>query len=918
MQKLFIFYSISILCGLSSHLLRAAAPPAPPVVLTVGEGFENPSGFHDHRPDFSWQLPAGITRQTAYAIRVASLAELLADTTADLWRSGKVITDQSIHIPYGGKPLASRQKIYWQVRYWDAQGVASPWSAVATLELGLLENTDWKARWIALPAPKVRDTTRYGTPLFRPQYLRKDFQGSKNIRQARLYVTAKGLFEVTINGKKVGQDVLTPGWTPYRKRIETLTYDVTEMLESTDNCLGITLTKGWHSGRFGPKRRWDTIVAPPRVICQLEITDAEGNTDTIISDASWRATRQGGLRSAGLYDGEVYDENYALPGWNKPGYAATTWKPVITEPVVAHTRLVPKQHAPIREKMTLAPVRLAHTGRRTVRFDFGQNMVGVVRIKIPVQRGDTLRLRHGEILDPAGELFTRNLGSAQATDYYIARRSGMVNWQPRFTFHGFRYVEVSGFATTAMPELSWVKGIVQYSDFAMNGYFRTDHPGLNQLQSNIQWGLRGNFFDVPLDCPQRSERLGWTGDAQVFIPTSLYLAEVHAFWSAWLTSMREEQFANGGVPVVVPNFTGNFAQAGWSDACVIIPWELYFRTGDRSVLRDNYAMMQKWCDYHRSEARNHLSHMSTVGDWLQPFSQQKDERRGDTPHGLISTAFYAQSVRRTMQSAGVLGQTADSLRYQRLLDSIKQAFTAEFFTADGKIQEAYTPTQTGYLLALGFDLLPPELETTATRELVRLIGMADNHLRTGFLGTPLLAPVLDKTGNVELLYKILLRETFPSWLYTIRQGATTMWERWDGYTHDRGFAKNALSFNHYAYGAIGQWMYERTGGIAPLEAGYRKIRLAPLPDPQLKTAAAEYRSPYGRIQSSWRFEEKDFVYTVSIPSNTTAQIVVPLFARASAVFVNGKKASGKKIGNTWRIDDVASGVYRIVVQPAQQ
>ena len=855
-----------------------------PTTLSVSKGFLNPIGFYDSIPTFSWQLHTIAKKQTAYEISVASKPELLENS--DIWNSGKIISDQSVDVKYQGVPLGSRQKRYWKVRCWDEKSEVSQWSEIATIEMGLLSNNDWKAKWIKIPDPKQWDSTQHGTRLFRPQYLRNDFKLDTEVKKARLYITSKGVFQAQINGQKIGNDVLTPGWTPYHKRIETLTYDVTENLLKDKNTIGIILAEGWHSGRFGPRRRWDTVIAPPQVICQLEIEDLKGNVKTIISDKKWKASGKGPIRTAGLYDGEVYDANFEIPNWSQPNFDDSTWETVETEDINLKTQLFPKKHAPLKNKMELQPAEIIEQTDKVL-FDFGQNMVGVVQLNIPVKRGDTIKLRHGEMLDAKGVLFTKNLGSAKSIDYYIAKEDKVVTWQPTFTFHGFRYVELSGFNSAFKPKKSWVKGLVQYSDFEMQGEFKSSHPKLNQLHSNIQWGLRGNFFDVPLDCPQRSERLGWTGDAQVFIPTSLYLSDTHAFWSAWLTSMREEQFSNGGIPVVVPNFTGKFAQAGWSDACTIVPWELYFRTGDKGVLKDNYKMMKSWCSYHTSEATNYISHMSTVGDWLQPYSQKKDDRRGDTPNTLISTAFYAQSVKLTMKSAEVLDKLEDVKYYKELLHKISVAFENEYFNNGGQIKQPYKPTQTGYLLALGFDILSEETASKAIHHLLKEIDATDNHLRTGFIGTPLLAPVLDKTGHTEKLFEILFKETYPSWFYSINQGATTMWERWDGYTHDKGFANRALSFNHYVYGAIGQWMYERIAGIAPLEAGYKKILFAPMPHLKLNEASGSYESQYGKITSSWKFAESDFVYDISIPANTTAKVILPLLSNKPKLTVNG-------------------------------
>ncbi|WP_136480768.1 alpha-L-rhamnosidase [Cognatitamlana onchidii] len=887
-----------------------------PEELRVSEGFQNPLGFYDVTPSFSWKLSQNIKKQTAYTIVVASKPELLPNQP-DIWNSGKVTSNQSAFVKYEGTPFKSRENVFWQVQYWDENDNPSNWSETAQIEMGLLSNTDWKAQWIKIPDPEEWETTQYGTRLFRPQYLRNDFKLDIEVKKARLYITSKGVFQAQINGQKIGNDVLTPGWTPYHKRIETLTYDVTENLQNDKNSIGIILAEGWHSGRFGPRRRWDTVIAPPQVICQLEIEDCKGNVKTIISDKNWKATRNGPIRTSGLYDGEVYDANYEMPNWSQPQFDDSAWEPVVTENIDPKTQLFPKKHPVIKNKLKLQPVKITKQNNGEVLFDFGQNMVGVVQLNLPVKKGDTIMLRHGEILDANGELFTKNLGSAKSIDYYIAKNDSIISWQPKFTFHGFRYVELSGFNSIFKPEKSWATGIVQYSDFNMKGEFETSHNKLNQLHCNIQWGLRGNFFDVPLDCPQRSERLGWTGDAQVFIPTSLYLSDTHAFWAAWLSSMREEQFANGGIPVVVPNFTGKFAQAGWSDACTIVPWELYFRTGDTSVLEENYGMMKHWCDYHSSESNNYISYMSTVGDWLQPYSQQKDDRRGDTPNTLISTAYYAQSVKLTMKAADILGLNEDKKYYEQLLDSISKAFENEYFNDEGKIKQPYKPTQTGYLLALGFDILSQETADKAIYHLLKEIEATDNHLRTGFIGTPLLAPVLDKTGNTDKLFEILFKETYPSWFYSINQGATTMWERWDGYTHDNGFADRALSFNHYAYGAIGQWMYERIAGIAPLEAGYKKILFAPMPHLKLKETSGSYKSQYGKIKSSWKFIGSDFVYNISVPPNSLAKVILPLFIKQPNLMVNGNEVKFRIHKNSLILDNLESGDYELVYYNAR-
>jgi alpha-L-rhamnosidase len=451
------------------------------------------------------------------------------------------------------------------------------------------------------------------------------------------------------------------------------------------------------------------------------------------------------------------------------------------------------------------------------------------------------------------------------------------------------------------PEANWVTGIVQHTDFQMIGEFTTSSPQLNQLQSNIEWGLKGNFLDIPTDCPQRSERLGWTGDALAFAPTSLFVADSHAFWSAWLKSVREEQFDNHGIPVVVPNEVGEIVQAGWSDAAVTIPWDVYWSTGNTRILADNYQMMTRWIQYHQSELDNGISKMWTVGDWLQPYSTRQDSRRGETDHSLISTAFYAHSLDIVARTARVLGKRDDAEYYEQLFKETKKTFQTHFFDSQGKLKVG-EQTQTSYLLAIGFDLLDQELAKKAEHHLLAQFQKTGGHLRTGFLGTPLLAPVLEKIGRLDIALELLFKETYPSWLYSVSQGATTMWERWDGFSRDKGYADKAGSLNHYAYGAIGQWLYERLAGISPLNAGYKKVRIAPIVTEHLSFAEASFQSPHGKIGSRWSLNTDSLVLEIDIPPNVEALLEVPavVFSKSSllnkrditpllgAVSINGK------------------------------
>ena len=858
--------------------------------LTVSEGLKNPIGFYSNSPTFSWKLPVDAKAQTAYSIVVASSSELLPEK-ADLWQSGKIESDQSLFVKYEGNKLASKQKVYWQVKFWDEKGLESSWSEVAHFELGLLNNSDWQAKWISVPAGQLTEIDEHGSVLFRPQYMRKQIEVPAKVKSARLYITAKGVYEAYINGQKVGADVMSPGWTPSNKSISTLTYDVTDLLQEGENTLGATVAEGWHSGRINLRSTKKTIEHTPCLLYQLEIENADG-TQTIVSDKSWKVTNEGPIRVAKIYDGETYDANFDLGKWNQNGYDDSKWLAVSEQAIADSILLLSKRYQGVKDKEILQVKTITEPVARKPIFDFGQNNVGVQLLNVPMRKGDTLTVRFAEMLNTDGTMYTDNYRSALSTDYYIAATDGVIEWRPTFTFHGYRYIELSGYAPDAKPAKDWVKAIVQYSDFENNGTFTSSHEKLNQLQSNITWGLRGNFFDIPTDCPQRDERLGWTGDAQVIAPTSVYNYDMYAFWAGYLQIVRQEQLKDGGIPYVIPNVLGENCSSGWGDVCVIVPWELYFRTGDINVLAENYETMKGWIGFYKTKAtgNNFVPKNTAFGDWLQPYSTPRENpkmtRRGDTPEDFVNTAYFARSVELTLRSAMALGLDADVKELQALHDSIKVVFENKFFDENGRTTNK-KETQTAYLLAIEFGLLSENKIPKAVEHLKRVIAECDGHLRTGFLGTPVLPFVLDQVGEIDLMYSILFKETYPSWFYSINNGATTMWERWDSYTLENGFHKDGMnSFNHYAYGAIGQWMYERIAGIKPVKPGYKEILIAPVPGEPLTSAEASYNTPYGKVSSAWKMAEGTFRLEATVPPNTTATIVVP-GDTAQSLLVNG-------------------------------
>lgn len=876
-----IFILLCVFVTSSCQNIQNFTDGSKPLHLSVGEGFVEPIGYYEKQPRFSWKLPttAAVEKQTAYQIQVSTSPNNIK--TADLWDSNKVLSSQNSWIKYQGKQLTSRQKVFWRVRFWDEKKTASDWSAISSFELGLLTNDAWQAQWIRHPETGETITINkknasFKNKLYRPQYLRKAFFSENKIKQARLYITAKGIFKAYINGQTISDDVMTPGWTDYLQRIETLTYDVTDMVNKGPNALAVTVAEGWHTGRILSLQPRD--VKPSALLAQLEIEYVNGAKKIVTTDDSWQVTLNGPIRAASNYDGETYDANYEMPGWKQADFDSSQWNDVIVEPLDPKVALTPKRHTAPTTKLVLPAkkiVEVANPQPGVVVFDMGQNMLGVPELNIPVIANQKVTVRFAEALNK-NNFYTKNLRSAKATDYYIPAKSGDTKYIPSFTFHGYRYVELSGFDQSKKPDLSWVKGLVQHSDFNVHASFNSSHGKLNKLADNIVWGLRGNFLDIPTDCPQRDERLGWTGDAQVFARPSMYMADVYGFWAAWLQTVREEQAADGRVPNFIPtkqNKHTKGASSGWGDAAVIIPWELYQLTGDKQILSENYSMMQAWIKFHQSKLNNHISSLGSFGDWLQPFTQAKERvNRGDTPTALISTAYYARSLDYASRAAKTLGFNNDAKNYAIQLEKVKQAFRARFYNEQTKVKT--TATQTSYLLPLAFNLFTDEGDIKrAQTYLLEEINNANNHLRTGFLGTPLLAPVLQQMGKSDLMYTILFNETYPSWFYSINNGATTTWERWNSYSLTEGFSKASMnSLNHYAYGAIAEWFYTGILGVQLKAPGFTKFKVAPQFNPKLNQASGKVPTINGDISVNWSITNKQLLMTLTVPSNSQAEL----------------------------------------------
>ncbi|MBC2606112.1 alpha-L-rhamnosidase [Pelagicoccus albus] len=858
MKKL-AFGSLYLCLSLSSYSQQAHS-------LTVGPFLSDPIGFHDQSPDLSWKLPEEFTAQSAYKI------EARTDGT-DL-NTGWIESNQSLFIPFPFAPLESRQSFNWRVKVKDQDGTESEWSEEASLEIGLLSKKDWHAHWIH----PHQEIDLHSEPV---AYLRRAFKLNKAIREARLYATARGVFKLKLNNKRVGQDHFANGWTPYDQRIDTLTYDVTDLLQQGENLIQAALGTGWYAGRlpFETQVRGPYGVVP-ELLLQLEIEYSDDSTTTIISDGDWQGTYQGPIKSSSFYDGEIYDAERATGDWENVQSVSN----------LGAAMLKPKPFEPIRKESLRSPISITELDPGKFSFDLGQNMVGWARIKVPAEKGKTITLRFAELLQKDGNLYTENYRTAKSTDSITPASDGIMEWEPSFTFHGFRYVEISGLPNGSAPQSDWVTGVVLQSSMDLKGDFESSNPKLNQLQSNILWGWKGNSLDIPTDCPQRDERAGWTGDAQVFAPTSLFLTHSLAFWKSWLESMRLEQDSTGVIPDIIPTARKKWRNRapGWMDAATIIPWESYLRTGDLSVLKDNYKMMKRLVSWYQNQASadGMLTDLRKgYGDWLQPFQitppdpkDRESDRKGDTDLNYLGNAFYTRSSQILANTANILGLEDEALQLSIEADSLKRSFQELYFASDGSLKLP-VETQTAYALAISFDLLPEDLQKKAGNHLARLVLEADGHLRTGFLGTPHLIPALDKIGHSELAYSILIKETYPSWFYSINQGATTMWERWNSYSHEDGFGDAGMnSFNHYAYGAIGQWMYERLAGLSPdpEHPGYKHFFIRPLTSVPLDSAAAELETPYGKASSSWQKRaDGSIILEVTVPPNSAATIIEP-------------------------------------------
>ncbi|WP_433696626.1 family 78 glycoside hydrolase catalytic domain [Nocardiopsis sp. CA-288880] len=847
-----------------SHPRKTPVGPVPEA--PTAEHHRTALGIGEPRPRLSWTVRRAAPgwRQEAYEIEVRG-------NGGRTRRSGRLAGAESVLVPWPDAPLASRERRSVRVRVWGGGLEApSPWSAPLEVEAGLLQAGDWRAGMVG-PGDGLGGDER-------PVLLRSGFTLPAPPRSARLYVTAHGAFEAEVNGVRVGDEVLAPGWTSYRSRLRYRTHDVTELLREGENVLGAHLADGWYRGRLGfHGGRRDIYGDRTGLLAQLEVECEDGSRVRSGTGPGWRCAPSP-ILSASLYDGERHDARLEQAGWSEPGFDDSGWSPAVPVERDPATLVAPLS-PPVRRTAELAPVSLAPTASGGLLVDFGQNLVGRVRLRVAGPAGTEVTVRHAEVLED-GELCTRPLRFAEATDTYVLAGTGAAEvWEPRFTYHGFRYAEVTGWPGEPGPDA--VTAVVLHTDMRPTGEFTCSDPLVERLHENVRWSMRGNFVDVPTDCPQRDERLGWTGDIQVFAPTAAFLYDCAGMLRSWLADLAAEQYPDGTVPFIVPTvhaptWTPAWPAAVWGDAAVLTPWRLYERFGDAGVLRDQYASARAWADLvaQRLEADGTWRRDRQLGDWLDPAAPPEDPFRSLTDPSLVATAYAAHTLRTMAGTAGVLGEDADRERYERLAARAREGFGAAYSPGGGRLT---SDTQTAYALALCFDLLPEgPARAAAADRLAELVAAGGYRIATGFAGTPLVCDALSRHGHTATAYRLLLQRESPSWLYPVLMGATTVWERWDSMLPDGSVNPGEMtSFNHYALGAVADWLHRTVAGLAPGAPGYRRIRVAPRPGGGLERAGASHETPYGTASVHWRRDGDRLRVAAVVPPGATAVVDLP-------------------------------------------
>ncbi len=875
----------------------------------------NPLGIDVAAPQFSWVVNHCKRGQfqSAYHVLVASSRGNLDADNGDKWDSGKVASGQSINVLYEGSSLESGKTYYWKVRAWDKDGRMSSWSRVATFEMGLLKPDDWKGKWLK------------GGKL-----LRKEFTVDKNIKRARTYICGLGYYELRINGEKVGDHMLDPGWTDYDKRALYVTYDITNYLKVGRNAVGVMLGNGWYSpGRLNVSKKYSDS---PVLIAQIHINFTDDSTMRIVTDETWKVV-QGPIVSDDVYNGETYDARLEKPGWDAPNYDDSDWNAATVADAPRGKLVSQGSFPPIKVVKRMQPIEITNPEPNVYVYDFGQNFSGWGRLRVHGPRGIQVKLRYAELLDENGMLNTVPNRDAEATDTYILKSEGQEVYEPRFTYHGFRYVELTGFPGT--PMLESLEGCVVHSAVEPIGSFICSNPLINRIHRNVLWGQLSNLMSIPTDCCQRDERLGWMGDAQLSAEEAIYNFNMVSFYTKWIGDIREAQKEDGSIPDVVPPYRSLYpADPAWGTAWVVIPWYLYLYYSDKQILEHNYSSIKKWVDFLSTQAMDYIISYGKYGDWCPPCRVHSLA----TPVKVTSTWYYYHDSLILSKIARILGKSEDTEKYSELSGKIREAFNREFFKDDHYSGENYSElykkveallssaipatasederkerakiliagfagcSQTSNVLALFLDMVPRDKKEAVLKNLVNDITRThSNHLNTGIVGTRYILNVLTRYGQVELAYKIATQTTYPSWGYMIREGATTIWERWE-YLANGGMN----SHNHIMLGSVDTWFYKVLAGINLDFAGpsSQQIIIKPYAVGDLKYVSASLKTVRGMVSSSWTKHRSSLVLNVTLPVNSEAKVSIPKIGLENIIV----KESGKVI---WENGSYVAGVAEI-------
>lgn len=852
------------------------------------EYMDNPVGMDVLHPRLSWIAETTGKQvqdeaQSASQLLVATSRDRLTQARADLWKGDRSASDQSSQIVYSGQPLQSHQVCWWTVRIWDKEGRASSWADPQRWTMGPLKQSEWGGAWIEDPTavPDGEHTASGLEPLPAPM-MRRDFHIDGRVKRAVVYVSALGLVELQLNGRRVGDNLLAPEWTDYGLRTQYQAFDITSWVVEGGNAVGAWLGDGWYAGRIGLFKDRAHYGRKPKFRLHLRVELEDGRVQTIVSDRSWRSTVEGPIKSGDILDGESFDARCSIPRWSTAGFQHAGWYPVL-EANSVKTALVWQRNEPIRVVQELKPVALTEPKPGVYIYDLGQNMVGWCRIRLSGESGTVVRLRHAEVLNDDGNLYVTNLRGALQTDTYTCGSKGIETYEPRFTYHGFRYLEVTGLKRR--PSLEDVTGKVFCSSSPETGAFECSSPMLTKLMRNAFWTQRANLMSSPTDCPQRDERLGWMGDIQSFSQSAIFNMDMAGFFTKWLQDVRDAQMDDGRMPDFAPNpgkSQGIYSGVpAWGDAGVVVPWRAWVNYGDREILASSFESCSRWLNYIATRNPDLIwrnGRGNDYNDWLNGDTlilEGWPRTGGAVPNEVFATAFFANSTDLTMRMAEVLGRKNEAAELRKQLEGIKAAFNANFVSADGTIKG---DTQAGYALALHFNLLPESLRPKAVERLVAAIHRYNDHISTGIQSTHRMMLELSRWGHSDLAYTLANQTDFPSWGFMIENGATTIWERWDGYVKGRGFQDPGMnSFNHWALGSVVEWLWSDTLGISPDESapGWKRFYVRPTPGGGLTWAKGHYDSPAGRISVEWHVEAGQMNLTIEVPVNTTAIVTLP-------------------------------------------